>query len=109
MGEHEWRCDACGQTYVYFNSCGNRHCPACREAYRQQWAQKLEQDLPPIPYHHLMLTLPRPLTRVVMAHGDAFYSLFSTDADRWALDSHRGRAVARRPARRPLRCCTSPV
>ncbi|MFO7976944.1 MAG: transposase zinc-binding domain-containing protein, partial [Candidatus Hydrogenedentota bacterium] len=31
MGEHEWRCDACGQTYVYFNS-RNRHCPACREA-----------------------------------------------------------------------------
>ncbi|MGM0486707.1 MAG: transposase zinc-binding domain-containing protein [Planctomycetota bacterium] len=64
MGEHEWRCDACGQTYVYFNSRGNRHCPACREAYRQQWAEKLEQDLLPVPYHHLMLTLPRPLTRV---------------------------------------------
>ncbi|MFO7904824.1 MAG: transposase zinc-binding domain-containing protein, partial [Pirellulaceae bacterium] len=56
MGEHEWRCDACGQTYVYFNSRGNRHCPACREAYRQQWAENIEQDLLPVPYHHLMLT-----------------------------------------------------
>ncbi|MGM0489277.1 MAG: transposase zinc-binding domain-containing protein [Planctomycetota bacterium] len=74
MGEHEWRCDACGQTYVYFNSRGNRHCPACREAYRQQWAENIEQDLLPVPYHHLMLTLPRPLTRLVMAHGDALYS-----------------------------------
>jgi len=40
----------------------------------RDWAAKLEQDLLPIPYHHLVLTLPRPLTQLVMAHGDVLYS-----------------------------------
>jgi len=74
MGEHEWHCGSCDQTYVYFNSCGNRHCPTCREGYRREWAEKVALDLLPVPYEHVMLTLPRPLTQLVMAHGDALYS-----------------------------------
>jgi hypothetical protein len=42
MGEHDWSCKACGEHYVYFNSCGDRHCPKCREHRRREWAEKLE-------------------------------------------------------------------
>jgi hypothetical protein len=74
LGEHEWHCGSCDRTYVYFNSCGNRHCPTCREGYRREWAEKVALDLLPVPYEHVILTLPRPLTQLVMAHDDALYS-----------------------------------
>ncbi len=74
MGEHDWSCEACGEQYVYFNSCGDRHCPKCREHKRREWAEKLERDLLPVEYHHLVLTLPRELTLLVMAHGEVLYN-----------------------------------
>ena len=74
MGEHAWDCEDCGAQYLFFNSCGNRHCPKCREHDRREWAEKLEQDLLPVEYHHLILTLPRPLTELVMAHGEVLYA-----------------------------------
>ncbi len=48
--------------------------PRARSASGTQWAEKLELDLLPVEYHHLVLTLPRELTLLVMAHGDVLYS-----------------------------------
>ncbi len=48
--------------------------PALAQVSGTQWAEKLELDLLPVEYHHLVLTLPRELTLLVMAHGDVLYS-----------------------------------
>lgn len=74
MGEHRWRCPKCEATYVSFHSCGDRHCPKCGERKRRLWAEKLELDLLPVTYHHVIPTLPHELTCFVMAHGEVLYS-----------------------------------
>ena len=52
--------------------CGNA--PRARSASGTQWAENLELDLLPVEYYHLVLTLPRELTKLVMAHGDVLYT-----------------------------------
>ncbi len=55
-------------------SLGVGNAPRARSASGTQWAEKLELDLLPVEYHHLVLTLPRELTQLVMAHGDVLYT-----------------------------------
>jgi hypothetical protein len=75
LGWHEWTCDDCGASVDLPNSCGNRHCPTCQDQKRRQWAQGVAAALLPIPYQHVMLTLPRPLTRLAMANPNVVYPI----------------------------------
>ena len=82
LGSHAWICDACGHTRVAHNSCRNRHCPTCGGARRAQWLDRLRQDLLPVPYFHLVFTLPHELSRLAMANRRAVYGLLFQAA--WA-------------------------
>ena len=63
LGGHVERCDRCGEIRVAYNSCRNRHCPKCQGLARLQWLDDRRAALLPVPYFHLVFTLPRPWRR----------------------------------------------
>lgn len=58
MGGHTSACSDCGLLRISYNSCRNRHCPKCQGKQREQWLGKREAELLPVPYFHLVFTLP---------------------------------------------------
>jgi hypothetical protein len=58
LGGHIDACDACGIISISYNSCRNRHCPKCQGKNRDDWIQARETELLPVPYFHLVFTLP---------------------------------------------------
>ena len=58
LGGHVERCEDCAHTRVAYNSCGNRHCPKCQGAAARQWLAERETELLPVPYYHVVFTLP---------------------------------------------------
>jgi len=58
LGGHMEACDDCGMTRIAYNSCRNRHCPKCQGPARAAWLAAREADLLPVPYFHVVFTLP---------------------------------------------------
>jgi hypothetical protein len=58
LGGHVASCQDCGHTRIAYNSCGNRHCPKCQGAAARTWLAEREADLLPLPYYHVVFTLP---------------------------------------------------
>ena len=63
LGGHVEACDDCGATRIAYNSCRNRHCPKCQGAARAQWLADRQAELLPVPYFHVVFTLPAPIAR----------------------------------------------
>ena len=81
LGGHVDRCDACGHTRISYNSCGNRHCPKCQAVAAKEWLAEREAELLPVPYFHLVFTLPEQLNAVVYQNkAVAFDILFKAAA-----------------------------
>jgi Transposase zinc-binding domain len=58
LGGHVERCEDCAHERVAYNSCRNRHCPKCQGAAARQWLAEREAELLPVPYYHVVFTLP---------------------------------------------------
>ena len=58
LGGHIDACDQCGNLIISYNSCRNRHCPKCQGNKREDWIQARETELLPVPYFHVVFTLP---------------------------------------------------
>ncbi|WP_143106148.1 transposase zinc-binding domain-containing protein, partial [Bradyrhizobium sp. Gha] len=58
LGGHVTRCEDCAYTSIAYNSCRNRHCPKCQGAAAKQWLADREAELLPVPYYHVVFTLP---------------------------------------------------
>ena len=58
LGGHVERCEDCAHERIAYNSCRNRHCPKCQGAAARQWLAEREAELLPVPYYHLVFTLP---------------------------------------------------
>lgn len=77
LGGHIDACDACGNLSISYNSCRNRHCPKCQGEKRAAWIQAREAELLPVPYFHVVFTLPCALNQLAMHQPKAVYdSLF---------------------------------
>ena len=63
LGGHVEQCDDCGTTRIAYNSCRNRHCPKCQGLARAQWLADRQAELLPVPYFHVVFTLPAPARR----------------------------------------------
>ena len=63
LGGHVARCEDCAHTTIAYNSCRNRHCPKCQGAAAKQWLAEREAELLPVPYFHVVFTLPAPHRR----------------------------------------------
>jgi len=68
LGGHVEQCDACGQRRIAYNSCRNRHCPKCQGKERAQWMAGERAMLLPVPYFHLVFTLPHALNPLIRAN-----------------------------------------
>lgn len=68
LGGQLQQCDQCGQQQRLFHSCRNRHCPQCQNDARDAWRQAQLADLLPVPYCHLVFTLPHALNSLAQAH-----------------------------------------
>ena len=77
LGGHIDACTDCGNTRISYNSCRNRHCPKCQGKNREDWITKREAELLPVPYFHVVFTLPDTLNQLAMYQPKAVYdSLF---------------------------------
>ena len=68
LGGHRYRCDACGAEVTLYNSCRDRHCPTCQTLRKQQWLEARRAELLPVPYFHVVFTLPHRLNPLVRAN-----------------------------------------
>ena len=77
LGGHVARCEnaACGHTEIAYNSCRNRHCPKCQGAAARRWLADREAELLPVPYFHLVYTLPSELRDVAYQNKGVVYDL----------------------------------
>jgi hypothetical protein len=75
LGAHKAACTGCGQVQVAYNSCRNRNCPNCQARQRQQWVKARGRELLPVPYFHLVFTLPDALNPLCLHHPKVMYRL----------------------------------
>ena len=75
LGGHVARCEKCSHTHVAYNSCRNRHCPKCQGAAAKQWLAEREADLLPVPYYHVVFTLPAQISDIAYQNKTAIYDI----------------------------------
>lgn len=82
LGGHVDRCTDCGHQAISFNSCRNRHCPRCQSNARDRWIEARSRDLLPVPYAHVVFTLPHELAPLALQNKKLVYDiLFRTSAE----------------------------
>ena len=77
LGGHVARCenDACRHTVIAYNSCRNRHCPKCQAAASRDWLDARRAELLPVPYFHVVFTLPAEIADIAFHNKRALYGL----------------------------------
>jgi len=75
LGGHVARCEDCAHTTIAYNSCRNRHCPKCQGAAAQAWLAEREAELLPVPYFHVVFTLPASIARIAYQNKAVVYDL----------------------------------
>jgi hypothetical protein len=75
LGGHVEACNDCGMTRIAYNSCRNRHCPKCQGAARSAWLAAREADLLPVPYFHVVFTLPAPIAAIAFQNKAVVYGI----------------------------------
>jgi hypothetical protein len=75
LGGHKDQCDNCGHLEISYNSCRNRHCPKCQTLRKEKWIEARGEDLLPIPYFHVVFTLPSELNPLVSMNRKVLYDL----------------------------------
>jgi hypothetical protein len=75
LGGHVARCEDCAHTTIAYNSCRNRHCPKCQGAAARTWMEERQAELLPVPYFHIVFTLPAALGDIAYQNKAAIYDL----------------------------------
>lgn len=75
LGGHRYLCAQCGQEHFAPHSCRNRHCPQCQGAQAMDWLDRQSAALLPIPYFHLVFTLPHALNPLIRQNRRALFNL----------------------------------
>jgi hypothetical protein len=75
LGGHVERCEACAYTRIAYNSCRNRHCPKCQGTAAKEWLAEREAELLPVPYYHLVFTLPAPIADIAYHNKRVVYGI----------------------------------
>lgn len=82
LGGHVERCDCCGAARHVYHSCRNRHCPTCQTRAKEAWLAARRRELLPVPYFHLVFTLPHALNGLAASQPRRLYEmLFAAAAD----------------------------
>lgn len=86
LGGHLHRCNHCGGEIPVYNSCRDRHCPTCQTVRKQQWVEHRQAELLPVPYFHVVFTLPHRLNALIRANPVRLMS------ELFAAGEYRGQA-----------------
>jgi Putative transposase/Transposase zinc-binding domain len=82
LGGHTEQCAECGLIRIAYNSCRNRHCPKCQGQARAEWLAARQAELLPVPYFHVVFTLPAPVAEIAFQNKKTVYAiLFRTAAE----------------------------
>ncbi len=82
LGGHVRKCDRCGHREISYNSCRDRHCPKCQGLDEARWVEARQRDLLPVPYFHVVFTVPEELNPLFRAHRHVAYDgLFAAAAE----------------------------
>ena len=102
LGGHVERCEDCAHERIAYNSCRNRHCPKCQGATARQWLAEREAELLPVPYYHVVFTLPAAIGPIAFHNKAVVYDLlFKTAAESGGASLDSPRAVRRDHRPRP--------
>jgi hypothetical protein len=69
------RCEKCSHTIIAYNSCRNRHCPKCQSVAAREWLAEREAELLPVPYYHVVFTLPARIADIAYQNKAVIYDL----------------------------------
>ena len=93
LGGQALVCGHCGYSQERFHSCRNRHCPQCQKSASADWLARRREDILPVPYYHLVFTLPHELNGWVQLHPEVIYALLfkavSTTLKQFGRDPRR--------------------
>lgn len=75
LGGHVEQCNDCGMVRIAYNSCRDRHCPKCQGLARAQWLADRQADLLPVPYFHVVFTMPAPIAVIALQNKAVVYDI----------------------------------
>jgi hypothetical protein len=85
LGGHRYKCGHCGKQHFAPHACGNRHCPQCQGAQAFDWLARQEAALLPIPYFHMVFTLPHLLNPLIRQNRKVMFNLLFESVTRTLL------------------------
>lgn len=94
MGSVFAPCYHCGAEHPLFRSCRNRNCPGCQGQARRRWLEARQQELLPVPYFHVVFTVPEILNRIALYCPEVFYTALLRAAGNALLDVGRAKLGA---------------
>jgi hypothetical protein len=86
LGGHVRKCDRCGHRVILYDSCRNRHCPKCQATARAKWLIERQRELLPVPYFHVVFTLPKQIGRLALQNPRQIYSILFRAASQSLLE-----------------------
>jgi len=75
LGGHIERCDQCDHERICYNSCRDRHCPKCQSMATAKWLEDRQSELLPVPYFHLVFTVPQPIAAIAYQNKQRVYNI----------------------------------
>jgi hypothetical protein len=87
LGGHLHECDRCGHRVILYNSCRNRHCPKCQATARARWLTQRQAELLPVPYFHVVFTLPQQIGRLAIQNAKPIYTILFRAASQTLLET----------------------
>lgn len=75
LGGHLFKCTSCGRERPCYNPCRDRHCPNCQYILKEKWVNRRLKELLPVPYYHVVFTLPHALNDLISYNRGALYNL----------------------------------
>jgi hypothetical protein len=85
-GGHVYHCTVCNHYRYSYHCCGNRHCPQCRSANSAQWVDQRLKELLPVPYFHLVFTLPSTYRALMSQNQQTGYRVLFKAAAKALMD-----------------------
>jgi len=75
LGGHVEHCADCGLVRCAYNSCRDRHCPKCQALARADWLDARQAELLPVPYFHVVFTLPAAVAEIAFHNKAVVYAI----------------------------------
>ncbi len=91
LGGHLDQCVRCGHQAISYNSCRNRHCPRCQGNARARWLAARSAELLPVPYFHIVFTLPHEFSALILQNKRLLYDLLFRTSAATLLEAARDR------------------